>query len=722
MSNSTKTHILTQLDKLKKQNKETGDKEIGDLTKDVQKSMETNTDVKFKPVKKELTNKQQDEVDVFNRGFGMEDLRYDSEPDDLFKERMKKNMDDKGIHSDGVGKKMLDRAEKRKEYMKSGVNNRFKVSLADTKEEKNKVTKKFGLKESEEVSNPQYTHYAVDKTTNKIITGWDYSDIDSDELNHFKGDYFSVDVKDMGFNPKETKILTKNSLTKRGINPQDITHWLNTGESNEISDEDLESSAEYFDSLKEYKEDETTKKIDNSELNFLERIYKKTPTEKIKKMIDSLKKELNFAGKVGSEINLTESQMRSVKVTFENGETIDTSINGTDEEIKNYYKVGKEFNIGHNEDNMQKVKSVDILDSIEEGKTHSKSNSNEKEKNKELEWMRKYKKYIDNDTYPKNDYNSKKEFDSDVEKTEKQLKYLELKMNENHEDISLGTEIDDEGNMIKNQLSTIEKSINSIDKGIKTGDEQYPGWVQSKVAVATDNIDTVADYLEGDEINKIEKQNMEENLNETVVETIERVENLKDLIGIDELLDNLVRKMDDQTLNSILAIIESDFGIDTEVPEYEMMEEDLDKVGQEDSDINNDGKVDSQDDYLKNRRDKISQNLKENKEMKNNFKLKSKVTINESTVSEILPEKYKVNGNKISLTDGDKTLNFVWENNQPKFDIVKEETSSLYESVKVSDEYNLMKKLWSFDSRELHEKNRLDENSNVKDLIKKSRI
>jgi hypothetical protein len=660
MSNSTKTHILTQLDKLKKQNKETGDKEIGDLTKDVQKSMETNTDVKFKPVKKELTNKQQDEVDVFNRGFGMEDLRYDSEPDDLFKERMKKNMDDKGIHSDGVGKKMLDRAEKRKEYMKSGVNNRFKVSLADTKEEKNKVAKKFGLKESEEVSNPQYSHYAVDKTTNKIITGWDYSDIDSDELNHFKGDYFSVDVKDMGFNPKETKILTKNSLTKRGINPQDITHWLNTGESNEISDEDLESSAEYFDSLKEYKEDETTKKIDNSELNFLERIYKKTPTEKIKKMIDSLKKELNFAGKVGSEINLTESQMRSVKVTFENGETIDTSINGTDEEIKNYYKVGKEFNIGHNEDNMQKVKSVDILDS---------------------------------------------------------------EITENHEDISLGTEIDDEGNMIKNQLSTIEKSINSIDKGIKTGDEQYPGWVQSKVAVATDNIDTVADYLEGDEINKIEKQNMEENLNETVVETtIERVENLKDLIGIDELLDNLVRKMDDQTLNSILAIIESDFEIDTEVPEYEMMEEDLDKVGQEDSDINNDGKVDSQDDYLKNRREKISQNLKENKEMKNNFKLKSKVTINESTVSEILPEKYKVNGNKISLTDGDKTLNFVWENNQPKFDIVKEETPSLYESVKVSDEYNLMKKLWSFDSRESHEKNRLDENSNVKDLIKKSRI
>jgi hypothetical protein len=33
----------------------------------------------------------------------------------------------------------------------------------------------------------------------------------------------------------------------------------------------------------------------------------------------------------------------------------------------------------------------------------------------------------------------------------------------------------------------------------------------------------------------------------------------------------------------------------------------MDPVGQEDDDINNDGKVDSSDDYLKNRREKIAQ-------------------------------------------------------------------------------------------------------------------
>ena len=41
------------------------------------------------------------------------------------------------------------------------------------------------------------------------------------------------------------------------------------------------------------------------------------------------------------------------------------------------------------------------------------------------------------------------------------------------------------------------------------------------------------------------------------------------------------------------------------------MEEKLDPVGKEDADINNDGKVDSTDKYLKNRREKIAKNMKE---------------------------------------------------------------------------------------------------------------
>lgn len=46
-----------------------------------------------------------------------------------------------------------------------------------------------------------------------------------------------------------------------------------------------------------------------------------------------------------------------------------------------------------------------------------------------------------------------------------------------------------------------------------------------------------------------------------------------------------------------------------------MKEAKLDPVGKEDEDINNDGKVDSTDDYLKNKRKSISKNMKESREM-----------------------------------------------------------------------------------------------------------
>jgi hypothetical protein len=685
MSNNLKHHILTKLDKIKKENSETEEKEVKELMKDVEKSTKTNTDVKFKPVKKDLSNKQKEEVDIFNRGFGMEDLRYDSEPDELFKERMKKNMDDKGDFSDGVGLEMLDRAEKRKEYMKSGVNNRFKVSLADTKEEKNKVAKKFGLKES-------------------------------------------VDLQEFD------SVITPEG--KSGV----IVHEL---DSETVLVELFDGNDETEDVL-EYKKSDLKKRIEEG------RKKKTNPFAVCTSSVgrEDKKKYGRCVKKVKKQINEGEMGMRTVEVKFENGKKITTSINGTDEEIKNYYKVGREFNIGDGvEDDMQKVKSVQIKESS---------------------------------------------------------------LYENHEDTSLGFEVDDEGNMIMNQLSTASNAIDRIMDKIKTGEEKFPAWIQAKVTKGSEELDVVADHLSGDEINKLEKQNnMEKEINETVVETtIERVEKLKDLIGIDELLDNLVGKMDNQTLNSILGVIESDFEIDTEDTEYEEveMEEGLDKVGHEDSDVNNDGKVDSQDDYLKNRREKISQNMKEDiwdngdeemvllinndgeevnkkgvakegvgifdnegneypigvnkngtlfasvvlrdgigkvgeegtvpnfdesmlnsnfnyfkKNMKENkeYKLKTSVTLNESVVVDILPEKYKVDGNRISLTNGEQTLKFIWESNKPKF---MDEKTELYESVKKSDEFNLMKKLWSFDSRVDNGKNRLDENSNIKDLIKKSKL
>jgi len=53
--------------------------------------------------------------------------------------------------------------------------------------------------------------------------------------------------------------------------------------------------------------------------------------------------------------------MRVVKVLFGNGDSITTSINGTNQEIEAYYRVGRQFNIGSVDDNMQLVKSLEFM-------------------------------------------------------------------------------------------------------------------------------------------------------------------------------------------------------------------------------------------------------------------------------------------------------------------------------------------------------------------------
>ncbi len=60
------------------------------------------------------------------------------------------------------------------------------------------------------------------------------------------------------------------------------------------------------------------------------------------------------------------NQMRSIKVTFADGNVISTAINGTDEEIKLYYLgAGQVFNIGDphdpTKDNVQKAVKVEFL-------------------------------------------------------------------------------------------------------------------------------------------------------------------------------------------------------------------------------------------------------------------------------------------------------------------------------------------------------------------------
>ena len=69
--------------------------------------------------------------------------------------------------------------------------------------------------------------------------------------------------------------------------------------------------------------------------------------------------ELEAVKKIDYFINYGLEQ-HNVKVTFENGK-IETSINGTVEEIENYYRVGSIFNIGSVENDLQKVVNLEFV-------------------------------------------------------------------------------------------------------------------------------------------------------------------------------------------------------------------------------------------------------------------------------------------------------------------------------------------------------------------------
>lgn len=68
-------------------------------------------------------------------------------------------------------------------------------------------------------------------------------------------------------------------------------------------------------------------------------------------------------------------------------------------------------------------------------------------------------------------------------------------MKENHIALAMGKEIDDEGGMIMSQLDTIQDAVNRMRSVVKDPKMQLPGWVQSKVTIACDYIDTCADYM-----------------------------------------------------------------------------------------------------------------------------------------------------------------------------------------------------------------------------------
>lgn len=76
-------------------------------------------------------------------------------------------------------------------------------------------------------NNQGYSHFAVNRATNKIVNGWDYHDEDPDDLRQWKKDYFDVDLIDNDMNPKDYRILTGKYLLRQGIDPDDNNNWAN---------------------------------------------------------------------------------------------------------------------------------------------------------------------------------------------------------------------------------------------------------------------------------------------------------------------------------------------------------------------------------------------------------------------------------------------------------------------------------------------------------------
>jgi hypothetical protein len=121
-------------------------------------------------------------------------------------------------------------AKKLYSYAKSGKSkDRMNFATALVGNPGNKYEKmiitKFGLKESinEAKVNKKYTHFIVDKKTNKILNGFDYKGLDNSSIQ----DYFMEDLKDMGLNKRDVSLSTAKSLMSKNIDPFDKSNWSN---------------------------------------------------------------------------------------------------------------------------------------------------------------------------------------------------------------------------------------------------------------------------------------------------------------------------------------------------------------------------------------------------------------------------------------------------------------------------------------------------------------
>ena len=134
---------------------------------------------------------------------------------------------------------------------------------------------------------------------------------------------------------------------------------------------------------------------------------------------------------------------------------------------------------------------------------------------------------------------------------------------------------DDESSMAKAQLKSIQSNASKL-MDIIGDDEQLEAWVQSKLTTAEDYLDAVAGYLESQEDEQGQAP-------------------ITMAVALNEKKATYCGRCGHTHVKG--------------TPCPRPFKEGLDPVGKEDDDINNDGKVDKTDKYLRNRRDVISKKI-----------------------------------------------------------------------------------------------------------------
>lgn len=68
---------------------------------------------------------------------------------------------------------------------------------------------------------PTYTHFALRKSDQKIVTGWEYDGVDKEDIKYFS----KLDLKDMDLKPSDFTVITINGLKQKGIDPFNWDNW-----------------------------------------------------------------------------------------------------------------------------------------------------------------------------------------------------------------------------------------------------------------------------------------------------------------------------------------------------------------------------------------------------------------------------------------------------------------------------------------------------------------